>query len=108
MANSVSITRRSAGLPLCILAIISGEPNNCKVLLPWTIKTLIEIGSQAPSDDFDQTIDSHQVHAFNILRTIFMDAKLGTDVLPYVSDGFILAIKGFSSPRFYSVTFINY
>ncbi|EXX78916.1 Trm732p [Rhizophagus irregularis DAOM 197198w] len=98
MANSVSITRRSAGLPLCILAIISGEPSNCKVLLPWTIKTLIEIGSQAPSDDFDQTIDSHQVHAFNILRSIFMDAKLGTDVLPYVSDGFILAIKGFSSP----------
>ncbi|GBC02144.1 hypothetical protein RclHR1_04480008 [Rhizophagus clarus] len=98
MTNSVSITRRSAGLPLCILAIISGEPNNCKVLLPWTIKTLIEIGSQAPSDDFDQTIDSHQVHAFNILRTIFMDAKLGTDVLPYVSDGFTLAIKGFSSP----------
>ncbi|RIA98284.1 putative death-receptor fusion protein [Glomus cerebriforme] len=98
MANSISITRRSAGLPLCILAIVSSEPNNRKVLLPWTMKTLIEIGSQAPLDDFDQTIDLPQVHAFNILRTIFMDAKLGTDVLPYVSDGFILAIKGFSSP----------
>ncbi len=100
MTNSISITRRSAGLPLCVLAIVSSEPNNCKVLLPWVMKTLIEIGSQAPSDDFDQTIDLPQVHAFNILRTIFMDAKLGTDVLPHVSDGFILAIKGFSSPRF--------
>src|SRR5256885_5021985 len=50
------------------------------------LKTLIEIGLQTPSDDFDQTIDLPQVHSFNILRTIFMDAKLGTDVLPYVSD----------------------
>ena len=64
------------------------------------MKTLIGIGLQVPSDEFDQTIDLPQVHAFNILRTIFMDAKLGTDVLPYVSEGFILAIKGFSSPRF--------
>jgi hypothetical protein len=100
MTNSISITRRSAGLPLCILAIVSSEPNNRKVLLPWTMKTLIKIGLQTPSDNFDQTIDLPQVHAFNILRTIFMDAKLGTDVLPYVSDGFVLAIKGFSSPRF--------
>ncbi|CAG8542666.1 17838_t:CDS:10 [Funneliformis caledonium] len=96
--NSISITRRSAGLPLCILAIVSSEPKNCKVLLPWNMKALIEIGSQAPSEDFNQTIDLPQVHAFNILRTIFMDAKLGTDVLPYISDGFTLAIKGFSSP----------
>jgi hypothetical protein len=100
MSHSISITRRSAGVPLCILAIVSSEANNHRVLLPWTMKTLIEIGSQAPSEDFDQTTDLPQVHALNILRTIFMDAKLGTKVLPYVSDGFILAIKGFSSPRF--------
>ncbi|CAG8737915.1 2951_t:CDS:2, partial [Acaulospora morrowiae] len=96
MGNSISITRRSAGLPLCILAIVSSEPSKCKVLLSWVMKKLIEIGSEAPVD-VDQTIDLPQVHAFNILRTIFMDATLGKDVLPYVSDGFVLAIKGFSS-----------
>ncbi|CAI2171104.1 524_t:CDS:10, partial [Funneliformis geosporum] len=58
--NSISITRRSAGLPLCILAIVSSEPNNCKVLLPWNMKALIEIGSQNPSEDFNQTIDLPQ------------------------------------------------
>ncbi|CAG8438374.1 10147_t:CDS:10 [Diversispora eburnea] len=96
--NSISITRRSAGLPLCILAIVSSEPNNHKVLLPWTMKTLFEIGSEeVPSNDIEQTVDLPQVHAFNILRTIFMNAILGKDILSYVSDGFVLAIKGFSS-----------
>ncbi|CAG8532225.1 14306_t:CDS:10, partial [Dentiscutata heterogama] len=95
--NSISITRRSAGLPLCILAIVSSEP---KTLLPWAMKVLLNIGSQKVSTDGDidqQTVDLPQVHAFNILRTIFMDAKLGADVLPYVSDGFMLAINGFCS-----------
>ncbi|RHZ89143.1 hypothetical protein Glove_18g31 [Diversispora epigaea] len=96
--NSISITRRSAGLPLCILAIVSSEPNNHKVLLPWTMKTLFEIGSEeVPFNNIEQTVDLPQVHAFNILRTIFMNAILGKDILPYVSDGFVLAIKGFSS-----------
>ncbi|CAG8583610.1 17683_t:CDS:10 [Cetraspora pellucida] len=98
--NSISITRRSAGLPLCILAIVSSEPSTRKILLPWAMKTLLDIGSQKISPDGDvdqQTIDLPQVHSFNILRTIFMDAKLGADVLPYVSDGFMLAINGFCS-----------
>ncbi|CAG8450599.1 4907_t:CDS:10 [Racocetra fulgida] len=90
--NSISITRRSAGLPLCILAIVSSEPSTQKILLPWAMKTLLDIGSQNISSDGDidqQIVDLPQVHAFNILRTIFMDAKLGADVLPYVSDGFM-------------------
>ncbi|CAG8738565.1 28857_t:CDS:2, partial [Racocetra persica] len=98
--NSISITRRSAGLPFCILAIVSSEPSTQKILLPWAMKTLLDIGSQNISSDGDidqQIVDLPQVHAFNILRTIFMDAKLGADVLPYVSDGFMLAINGFCS-----------
>ncbi|RIB14541.1 putative death-receptor fusion protein [Gigaspora rosea] len=98
--SSISITRRSAGLPLCILAIVNSEPSTQKTLLPWAMKVLLNIGSQKVStdDEIDQQIvDLPQVHAFNILRTIFMDAKLGADVLPYVSDGFMLAINGFCS-----------
>ncbi|RUS20928.1 hypothetical protein BC937DRAFT_94012 [Endogone sp. FLAS-F59071] len=96
-SNNISVTRRSAGLPLCVLAIVSGEPANRKPLLTATMKSLVEIASEQPARDAYQTLDLPQVHAFNILRTIFTDAKLRTDVLPYISDGFSLAINGFSS-----------
>ncbi|RUS30332.1 hypothetical protein BC938DRAFT_479538 [Jimgerdemannia flammicorona] len=97
-SSNISVTRRSAGLPLCILAIVSGEPAYRKPLLTATMKRLVKIASEGPADNADQALDLPQVHALNILRTIFMDAKLGTDILPYLSDGLSLAIDGFSSP----------
>ncbi|CAJ0758199.1 14216_t:CDS:2, partial [Entrophospora sp. SA101] len=44
--NSISITRRSAGLPYYILAIVYSESSssNRRMLLPWVMKTLFEIG----------------------------------------------------------------
>ncbi|CAH1762914.1 9894_t:CDS:10, partial [Entrophospora sp. SA101] len=74
--NSISITRRSAGLPYYILAIVYSESS---------------------SSNLDKMVDIPQVHAFNILRILFMDSKLGTEVLSYVSNGFELSIEGFSS-----------
>ncbi|KAI7853486.1 putative death-receptor fusion protein-domain-containing protein [Circinella umbellata] len=96
-SNNISITRRSAGLPLCILAIVSSERSSKKKMLDKTMKTLLELANQEPPPDADQRIDMPQVHAYNIMRTIFMDAKLATAVLGYASDGFSLAISGFSS-----------
>lgn len=99
-SNNISITRRSAGLPLCILAIVSSERSSKKKMLDKTMKRLLELANQEPPPDADQRIDMPQVHAYNIMRTIFMDAKLATAVLGYASDGFSLAISGFSSSRF--------
>ncbi|KAI9264395.1 putative death-receptor fusion protein-domain-containing protein [Phascolomyces articulosus] len=96
-SNNISITRRSAGLPLCILAIVSSERSSKKKMLDKTMKKLLELANQEPPPDADQRIDMPQVHAYNIMRTIFMDAKLATAVLGYASDGFSLAISGFSS-----------
>ncbi|CAO3622452.1 unnamed protein product [Mucor fragilis] len=96
-SSNISITRRSAGLPLCILAIVSSEPSVKKELLSKAITYLMQLASQEPPLDADQRIDLPQVHAYNIMRTIFMDSKLGTHVLEYASDGFSLAINGFSS-----------
>ncbi|ORZ21579.1 putative death-receptor fusion protein-domain-containing protein [Absidia repens] len=96
-SSNISITRRSAGLPLCILAIVSSEPVTKKELLGRTFQQLLSLAGEEPPTDADQRIDLPQVHAYNIMRTIFMDSKLGTRVLEYASDGFSLAINGFSS-----------
>jgi hypothetical protein len=98
-SSNISITRRSAGLPLCILAIVSSEPSVKKDLLSRAMKYLMKLASEEPPVDADQRIDLPQVHAYNIMRTIFMDSKLGTHVLEYASGGFSLAINGFSSFR---------
>ncbi|KAI8097284.1 putative death-receptor fusion protein-domain-containing protein [Halteromyces radiatus] len=96
-SSNISITRRSAGLPLCILAIVSSESVTKKELLGETFQQLLKLAGEEPPMDADQRVDLPQVHAYNIMRTIFMDSKLGTRVLEYASDGFFLAINGFSS-----------
>ncbi|CAG8489964.1 6184_t:CDS:10 [Paraglomus occultum] len=96
-SNKVSITRRSGGLPLCILAVVSNEPSNHRVILPWTIKTLLSIATMPHYPTSDEALDLPQVHAFNSLRTIFMDARLATEVLTFVADGIMLSIRGFAS-----------
>lgn len=98
-SSNISITRRSAGLPLCILAIVSSEPSVKKDLLSRAMKYLMKLANEEPPVDADQRIDLPQVHAYNIMRTIFMDSKLGAHVLEYASGGFSLAINGFSSFR---------
>lgn len=99
MCSNVSITRRSAGLPLCILAVVGSEKSTRKPLLDKTMKRLFNIAETIPPVDADQRIDLPQVHAYNVLRTIFMDAKLAERVLEYAAQGFSLAISGFSSNR---------
>ncbi|RCH98462.1 hypothetical protein CU097_011572 [Rhizopus azygosporus] len=96
-SSNISITRRSAGLPLCILAVLSSEQSIKRELLASAMKQLMALASQEPPKDADQRIDLPQVHAYNIMRSIFMDSKLGNHVLEYVSNGFSLAISGFSS-----------
>ncbi|KAI7864734.1 putative death-receptor fusion protein-domain-containing protein [Spinellus fusiger] len=96
-STNVSITRRSAGLPLCILAIVSSEKSTRKELLANTMQRLFALARIETVETVDENVDLLQVHAFNILRTIFMDSKLGTSVLKYASDGFSLSINGFSS-----------
>ncbi|KAK9692472.1 hypothetical protein K7432_014313 [Basidiobolus ranarum] len=97
LSNSVSVTRRSAGIPLCILAIVSSEPADSTYLLNYTMKKAFKIAREVPSIEANQNTDLPQVHAFNILRQMFTDAKQGTKVLSYVEDGLMLAISGFSS-----------
>ena len=37
------------------------------------------------------------VHALNILRALYRDSRLGEHIVPFISDGVMIAIEGFSA-----------
>ncbi|KAF9574599.1 hypothetical protein EC968_006013 [Mortierella alpina] len=99
LSDSISVTRRSAGLPLCILAIVNAELSDSRrTLLPMVMRRVMAIAEKPVSADANQQVDLPQIHAMNVLRRLFMDAKLSTSVLPYVGQGLELSIRAFSSP----------
>ncbi|KAG0052187.1 hypothetical protein BGZ83_002915 [Gryganskiella cystojenkinii] len=99
LSDSISVTRRSAGLPLCILAIVNAELSDSRrTLLPMVMRRVMAIAVKPVSADANQQVDLPQIHAMNVLRKLFMDAKLSTSVLPYVGQGLELSIRAFSSP----------
>ncbi|KAG0232556.1 putative death-receptor fusion protein-domain-containing protein [Mortierella sp. GBAus27b] len=99
LSDAISVTRRSAGLPLCILAIVNAElSDNRRTLLPMVMRRIMGIASKPVGADANQQVDLPQIHAMNVMRRLFMDAKLSTAVLPYVGQGLELSIRAFSSP----------
>ncbi|KAF9585910.1 hypothetical protein BGW38_000100, partial [Lunasporangiospora selenospora] len=99
LSDTISVTRRSAGLPLCILAIVNAELSDTRrTLLPMVMRRVMAIAEKPVSADANHQVDLPQIHAMNVLRRLFMDAKLSTSVLPYVGQGLELSIRAFSSP----------
>ncbi|XP_063158962.1 tRNA (32-2'-O)-methyltransferase regulator THADA [Candoia aspera] len=93
-SSKLCVTRRSAGIPFYIQALLASEPKKGKAgLLKMTMKSLISLA--LPSDMPTSTIS--QVHALNILRALFKDTRLGENIIPYVADGMRAAILGFTS-----------
>uniref|UniRef100_A0A8D2L6G7 tRNA (32-2'-O)-methyltransferase regulator THADA n=1 Tax=Varanus komodoensis TaxID=61221 RepID=A0A8D2L6G7_VARKO len=87
-SSKLCATRRSAGIPFYIQALLASEPKKGKTgLLKMTMKELICLAS--PSNV--------PVHALNILRALFKDTRLGENIIPYVADGMRAAILGFTS-----------
>ena len=92
--QDLPVTRRSAGIPFYMQALCSTEPpinanSSFKKLMSALVKICLEEYSH---DTLNQRIIS-----LNILRAFYKDAKLGEDVLPYISDGIVIAITGFGS-----------
>ncbi|KAJ3209390.1 hypothetical protein HDU67_006216 [Dinochytrium kinnereticum] len=100
-AFSVSTTRRSAGLPLAISAIlINPSPFQTRLLS----STMAELFKQArvPMEvpEGKVLLDVPQIHAFNIMRELLLHSELSNLMRDYIGEAFILSIKSFSSPYF--------
>ncbi|XP_028620946.1 thyroid adenoma-associated protein [Grammomys surdaster] len=94
-SSKLCATRRSAGLPFYIQALLASEPKKGRTdLLKITMGELISLALSA--DDSKGRVP--QVHALNILRALFRDTRLGENIIPYVAGGAKAAILGFTSP----------
>lgn len=83
-------TRRSAGLPFMVQALVSSEPDvmgtSC---FKQSMSDLLQMASNENSSD------DTKVHSMNILRALYRDTRLGDDVFQFVADGVMVSIRGF-------------
>jgi hypothetical protein len=128
-AGQVSITRRSAGLPFSITAIVIAEcsvrlraansmkrsftsalqaeftpnqltlTNPSRQLLSITVDYLLKVAQKPATakEIAENQTDLPQVHAFNILKAISQDNKMGEEIHPWMAELVQLAILGFNS-----------
>uniref|UniRef100_A0A8C9W827 tRNA (32-2'-O)-methyltransferase regulator THADA n=1 Tax=Scleropages formosus TaxID=113540 RepID=A0A8C9W827_SCLFO len=97
-SSKLCATRRSAGIPFYIQALLSSEPKSSSCsLLKATMKELIGLAiPPCPLPTGHSTVP--QVHALNILRALYRDTRLGENIVPFVSEGMQAAVLGFTSP----------
>ncbi|GFT74739.1 thyroid adenoma-associated protein homolog [Nephila pilipes] len=87
-------TRRSAGLPFIIQALLTSEPGiSSSLFFKDTISSLL---SMASIQKIEGNLDE-KVHALNILRALFRDACLSDVLIPFVSEALKVSIIGFKS-----------
>ena len=84
-------TRRSAGVPFLIQAIVSTEPlkSNFKSLKFALNKLIFELCQDSQSEI--------RIHAYNILRVLYRESSFGEAVSPFVTEGVKVAILGFKA-----------
>ncbi|KAJ1797881.1 hypothetical protein LPJ59_002853 [Coemansia sp. RSA 2399] len=100
----VSVTRRSAGWPLCLLSILTCDKHATQALMPRAMDRIFRLAAdleleQAEEADGDGTTDLPQVHAINMLRSLLDDHALAADVVPYIEQAYILSLSGLRSRR---------
>lgn len=94
-SRSKYITRRSAGIPFLITAILSSNKN----LIKPTFYKLLEI-AKLPVGEENAVLDNinlPQVNAFNCIKVIFIDSTLSEESIYYVDEAFILTLNSFTS-----------
>ncbi|RPB12729.1 hypothetical protein P167DRAFT_605568 [Morchella conica CCBAS932] len=97
--SSSKITRRSAGLPYLLIAVLSSERDPTRPLLQSTFAHLASIAARPapPSRDGDK-IDLPQVHALNCIKHLFTDARLSAAMSAHIGAALALAVGCFAAP----------
>ncbi|KAI9340298.1 putative death-receptor fusion protein-domain-containing protein [Obelidium mucronatum] len=96
----VSITRRSGGLPLGVVAVLGSASPYRAALVEQTMTRLFKMANAEVPVDANTNLDLPQVHAFNIIRRLLQDATVTTLMRDYFADCFVLSIDGLSSKSF--------
>nr|XP_042902265.1 thyroid adenoma-associated protein homolog [Parasteatoda tepidariorum] len=87
-------TRRSAGLPFIIQAVLTSEPNLAhSAFFKETVSNFLNIALIKS----ESKIANEEIHALNILRALFRDACLSEALVPFASEALKIAITGFKS-----------
>ena len=97
-AKSDAITRRSAGIPAAMSALLAAEPQQGGKLFPRAMKDLVaETLVEAQSANIEES-RLPQVHALNCIKEIFTTSKLSVASEAYIGQGLELAAKTLNSP----------
>lgn len=88
------ITRRSAGLPYLVQAILNSESAHDTRALRSVMDCLFEVLESNKSEDYQK------VHCLNILRALIKEHHLGEKVVPYIGRTFALTLDMLISTSF--------
>ncbi|XP_049279352.1 thyroid adenoma-associated protein homolog [Anopheles funestus] len=90
--DKLCVTRRSAGIPFIIQALITSELQVSSTKgLQFCMKTLLELCRS------NTTSSQTRTHSLNILRSLFRSTDLGETVGEFVSEGIMCAINGYEA-----------
>ncbi|KAM0754870.1 hypothetical protein T439DRAFT_321926 [Meredithblackwellia eburnea MCA 4105] len=93
--KKISITRRSAGIPYCILGLLTAVLQTDRSAFDKDLARIFEIAESSTSDILDES----RVHAMNTIHTMVLDGKVAFAMAPVIERGFLLAVSRFWSPN---------
>lgn len=88
------VTRRSAGLPFIVQAILNSEHKHDSETLRWVLDCLFEVLESENSEPYQK------IHCLNILRALIKEHFLGEKVISYVGRTFAITMESFKSDSF--------
>ena len=87
-----NILRRSAGVPFAFCCLLKSASLKRSKLVEQSLTELLALSRESKETPIEL-----RIHALNIMKKLFQDSDLKSDLDLYVSDAFISSIKGFTS-----------